>query len=1323
MLNRRLSASSHRSRNLSVVLAALGVGLIGVGFVSPATKGVGATGLSGTVTGTIFRDYNGSGAKDDLEPGQDGIEVRAFDSAGSPLGAVATSGADGSYTLAVPHPNDTPVRIEFTIPAALSYLKSGPAGDGHGVSSGTAVQFSTVGKRADFGVWNPAEYCQSNPTLVLACHTFGDAVNGFSNNAGQLKTYPSTAAGSPFDKTNTTTAATLATNKQTGTTFGLAYNRSTKEVYSASFQRVYAGFGPGGPGAVYRVTEAGAVSVLAIIPNAGDDVRKDYAPNLTVPTGEWLSDPTWDKVGKMSLGGLALTDDESTAWVVNLNDRSLYPITVADGSVGAPVAIPHAIPLATGASTACAANDVRPFALTAHDGKLFVGETCTAESSSAKDGLAMSIYSFDPVTKTFSLASVFSSAFDQTHGQPGNGCNHDSGAWNPWTPTDMFNNPASHTCAYPQPWLSGIAFDHGNLVLGIRDRFGDQSGVGHPVGGEGVAAGDVLRACGSLTAGWTMESNGSCGGVKGSGVGNKQGPGGGEYYAFDHFADGTNHEEAAVGSVLQLAGSPDVIYTVYDPSLTNANDWRAGGTHTDANATGKNTRWFEVYDKCDATGENCPAGRAASGYFGKANSLGEVEALCDKAPLELGNRVWMDTNANGLQDANESGIAGVTLDLFEGSTPVGTTKSAPDGTYLFNAKNVATGIKPATVYTIRLDNPADSAANGPLNGLGLSAANSGDNRSIDSNSNDVRGTPTIAVKTGSAGSNDHTLDVGFSPSYALGNRVFKDLDNSGTLTPTDGQNPGIGGVTLELFRSGEVTALATTSTDPNGYYCFSHLSAGQYVIAVAAGNFGGPLAGLTSSTGAGQEADPNADIDNNDNGIDGAGAIRTGVIALGSTEPLAEADVNPSCAGTPDSHSNLTIDFGFYGAAALGNYVWIDTNHDGLQNEPAANGVNGVTVIVTDAVGKVVGTAVTANNPDGGAPGYYHVTNLAPGTYKVTFTTLPLGFAPTTTAAGTDRAVDSDGAVTGTVTIAAGDDNLTLDLGLFAPTAVGDFTWLDANRNGIFDAGEAPLGGVVVTLLDSNGQPVATDADGQPVTAQVTTPDGRYLFGNLRPGIYQVRFTPPAGYQLTTEKQGSDPTIDSNGPLATSANLQAGQQDLTLDAGFVPLLASLGDRVWIDSNENGVQDADERGVSGVVVLLLDAAGKQLASTTTDVNGIYIFTDLAPGTYVVQFVAPVTMQFTKPLQGAAATDSNADVHTGRTAPITLIGGQDDPTIDAGLFVKPNVAPQTVSTTIPAAIPGALPRTGSNPYRMVEAAGLLAELGAIFLFVDSRRKRLA
>ncbi len=102
----------------------------------------------------------------------------------------------------------------------------------------------------------------------------------------------------------------------------------------------------------------------------------------------------------------------------------------------------------------------------------------------------------------------------------------------------------------------------------------------------------------------------------------------------------------------------------------------------------------------------------------------------------------------------------------------------------------------------------------------------------------------------------------------------------------DGLESGINGVTVRLLDSGG-TVYGTTVTAGGGYYRFDGLLAGDYVVEVAASNFaiGGPLDGLASSTGLGQQANPNTDIDSDDNGIDSPApslsGIRSGTVTLG----------------------------------------------------------------------------------------------------------------------------------------------------------------------------------------------------------------------------------------------------------------------------------------------------------------------------------------------------------------------------------------------------------------------------------------------------------
>ncbi|NOY54528.1 MAG: hypothetical protein GXP34_00895 [Actinobacteria bacterium] len=153
-----------------------------------------------------------------------------------------------------------------------------------------------------------------------------------------------------------------------------------------------------------------------------------------------------------------------------------------------------------------------------------------------------------------------------------------------------------------------------------------------------------------------------------------------------------------------------------------------------------------------------------------------------------------------------------------------------------------------------------------------------------------------------------------------------------------------------------------------------------------------------------------------------------------------------------------------------------------------------------------------------------------------------------------------------------------------------------------------------------------------------------------------------------------------------------------------PLLGSIGDFVWYDGvepDEDGIQGSGESGIAGVIVNLYDGTGTtKLDTTVTDAGGNYLFTDLAAGTYVVEFVIPDGLGgvpgfggFTIVGKGTVSTGSDADRTTGRTGVITLAAGQNDLTWDAGV-VRASVSPTTV--TRPATTVTTSPTTETLPF---------------------------
>ena len=358
--------------------------------------------------------------------------------------------------------------------------------------------------------------------------------------------------------------------------------------------------------------------------------------------------------------------------------------------------------------------------------------------------------------------------------------------------------------------------------------------------------------------------------------------------------------------------------------------------------------------------------------------------------------------------------------------------------------------------------------------------------------------------------------------------------------------------------------------------------------------------------------------------------------------------------------------------AAYGDFVWLDNNLNGTQDE-GENGVNGVTVDLyqTGSDGEAgtaddihIGTSITGDNGDG-HPGYYLFPELPAGNYFAKFT-LPANthFTP---GVGSDLATNSDASTTTGRTpvthIELGEKDLTWDAGVFRSDAsYGNRVWLDGNRNGLQDVGEAGVEGIRVLLYRGNGTVV---------DSTLTASDGGYLFDNLFPGEYYARFRLPADYIFSPEHVAANDSLDSDADQTTGltpvTSLDASEQDPTWDTGIYLKPAAIGDRVWIDPDRNGVQDDGELGMAGVVVTLYTAAGAIVSRDTTDANGNYLFSDLTPGSFYVIVAKPDGYAFSPLNQGSNdAVDSDVNTASGRTANYALSPDETDLSVDAGLY---------------------------------------------------------
>ncbi len=294
---------------------------------------------------------------------------------------------------------------------------------------------------------------------------------------------------------------------------------------------------------------------------------------------------------------------------------------------------------------------------------------------------------------------------------------------------------------------------------------------------------------------FSLESNGVVGGAAGVNAGNNEGPGGGEFFN-DRQNNGTgaNHWENTLGAVVTYPGVQQVASTSMDP----LNQIRVTGLSWFSLGNGAVQRGYnQTRDPLTAVGLGDPevgpeapgstrASEAGGAYFQKGGGLGAVALLTREAPVEIGNRVWLDADFNGRQDADEPNIQGAPVQLFaadDAGNPTGaelaSTETDAAGTYYFRSDEID-GFNPGGSYVVVFARGPPSAAvtfTGPNAGhVGFAGitwddldfatqTSTGDQVQRDSNADaETPEAPTgnAPVTVGPPGHNDHTIDAGFN---------------------------------------------------------------------------------------------------------------------------------------------------------------------------------------------------------------------------------------------------------------------------------------------------------------------------------------------------------------------------------------------------------------------------------------------------------------------------------------------------------------------------------------------------------------------------------
>jgi uncharacterized repeat protein (TIGR01451 family) len=1180
--------------------------------------------------GSVFRDFGSDGIRGPTEElGIDAVVVRAI--ACNSAVYSTTTDVNGDYSLSIPA-SQYPVRLEFTnLPAAMGL------GTQNGTDGRTTVQFVNAPScNNSLGVLSPADYCQGNPRVFIPCYVNGDplatppaglAATAVSGTTDALVSFDYAASGIKGSAPITMEA----TAAQVGTVWGVAYDKTRNRVYTSATIRRHAGLGPLGLGGIYITDPAtnitsSLLSVTALGVDVGTIASNTARGLVADKTAPSVDTEAWVKIGRAGIGDIDINENDRRLYFTNLFDKRVYYLTLG-GTAGTPTVTlggSFALPIT------CTNGELRPFALKVYDGQVFVGAVCDASVSQNKSDLRAYVFAFNPANNTTTEVMDFPLTYPK--GPPflnfATGTGNTGGAnltgWYPWLTranpgaefvSKSYVNNSTRYLQYPEPILTDIEFDiDGSMILGFGDVTGLQGGFRNvspdpasSVTANAFAGGDVLRAVSSGVA-FILENNGQVGGATGTGVNNAQGPGLGEFYNDDFLFTGGRlaHTEVAFGGLALLPGSGEVMVTAMDPvDLFN----NAGGVRKLSNTTGQTKSALEVYATL----------RGGAGTFSKSVGLGDLELTCLRPTyLQIGNRVWKDTDGDGEQDACEEPLAGVRVALYQSGTLVTTTLTNANGEYYFTYEPASStltypgstsALLPETAYQIAFGQGGQWGSDilsidGGRYRLTTPNSISGGTRSDRSDSDaqivSVGGTflPAIPITTGLEGTVNHTLDAGFVC-----------LPASAVVSTTAATCSG-------------VTALS------NAVVSLSAIQNANRVFLVAAGGT------LPSYTATGSQP------------VSASAASFTGLANPTSTSGQSYSVVlyNGPCCFTVLQTVLPRTDCACSVSLTLGTPVC-----NSVTNQYTVSG----TVSFTNA-----GNTLTIS--DGAAT----TTVSATGTSPVSFTLSGVSLVSNSSSHTLTVVASSTASCTISQTYLAPDRCQPL-------ASLGNYVFLDNDRDGTQSAADTPISGVTVTLF-RNGSAVAT-----------TTTDaaGLYSFTGLTPGSsnsYSVGFTAPSGLTSTTANVGSGTAadgLDSDADPLTgrtqSVTLAPGEDNPTLDAGFLqpPLTYALSKT----ANRNRV----EKGQMVTYTV-------SLTNTSIGSSGTLVLTDQFSSTAAtpVGSASASVGTFTPGLSGG--TWSIPDLAGGQVATLSWTVQLNEEGITYNTITLPGQQTATVCTSVPARV---------------------------------------
>ena len=611
-----------------------------------------------------------------------------------------------------------------------------------------------------------------------------------------------------------------------------------------------------------------------------------------------------------------------------------------------------------------------------------------------------------------------------------------------------------------------------------------------------------------------------------------------------------------------------------------------------------------------------------------------------------GDFVWLDENENGIQDAGETGLNNIRLEVYdEAGQLINFTYShyfeGRDGYYKFE-------LQPGKYY-IKILYPEIYEPS--ISGVG--------DESTDCDITSANGANTTDYFYIKPGRSNRDIDFGLKYKRAAASGlVWLDANEDGIYQEYE---KGVNGVRVNIYNRDNILVDSTITTGVNGVdgiYDFDNLKRGYYYIEFLPGE---EYKFTKGNTG---------DDDNVDSDVEETLGFTTGEFFLNHGE--VKSNIFAGLILKKDNY--------------LGDYVWLDKDKDGVQDKNE-QGINFVRVQLYNKDTVLQKMTLTFNNPLTGKPGYYKFKDIPEGRYFIRFVA-DWGYSFTKPGIGADS-LDSDvidqHGYTGMFYVGEDTKRDDIDAGMTFDSlgSIGDFVWEDINFNGIQDAGEPGINNILLILFKKDGGALKTcytrdDGNGR---------KGYYKFDYLPVGEYFIKVVLPADYHPTRLALVSDSLRDSDFSdifgEGFSGIIKVGVQERRKDIDFgLVRKATIGDLVWLDVDGDGIQDGEEPGVENIGLRLYSLDGSSSPVIYTDENGSYRFSNIDPGTYYLKVEGYGQYGFSPPKKGNDKT-KDSDITSvngyGTTHYFFVISGQYKDDLDVGLIqnsIKLNASPNPV-----------------------------------------------